>query len=80
MNGKSRLSTRIFAVVLVTLFGALSWMGHAAQKGGKPPKPGPAANPAIAFSGGGDLWVMNADGSNQAKVYDDPSNRVNRSS
>jgi Tol biopolymer transport system component len=52
----------------------------APQCGGGGGGGGSPANPAIAFSGGGDLWVMNADGSNQAKVYDDPSNRVNRSS
>ncbi|MBI3950578.1 MAG: PD40 domain-containing protein [Acidobacteria bacterium] len=51
-----------------------------AQKGGggKPKPPPPPADPAIAFTQGGDLWVMNADGSNQTKVYDDPSNCMNR--
>jgi Tol biopolymer transport system component len=67
---------------LVTLFGALSWIGHAAQQRGKPPKPGPAANPAItyrSFQGNKHgLAVMNADGSNQTVLYtdagiDDPS-------
>jgi Tol biopolymer transport system component len=38
--------------------------------GGKPPKdPPPPADPAIAYTNGDELMVMNADGSNQTEVY-----------
>ena len=38
---------------------------------GKKPEPPPPADPAIAYRGGDSIWVMNADGSNQAVVLDE---------